>query len=336
MIGHHWVKSRYVTGTEYGKIKDKVDQLTGNTIAFIPATVYDNTTLMDNDPNYVRRLENLPYEQRQAFLYGDWDVFEGMALESFSEAIHVVEPFEIPKHWRKWISGDNGYTDPFAWYWFAVDEHGTVYIYREFTRDYEDEKIIYSKQAEKVVELSSYQDLNLYNDFKEAYTLDESKQFDYTQYEKIDYIVIGHDAWQRHPSTKTIDTPLGKSILDYYREGGIDKLGGFKKPLTDRRLRKATWLEYLEPYEDQEGNLTSKVKIFRNCKKLIESLPLLTNDTNDTEKVAESTIDHWYDSGGYGLISYHADKTKANHKEGRIESHKKRLASRSKTNRRLG
>ena len=222
-IGHHWVKKRYVSGTNYGKFS-YVDPLTGNTVEFIPATVYDNKVLMENDPAYVRRLENLPYEKRQSFLHGDWDSFEGMALETFDENIHVVDDFKIPKHWRRWISVDNGHTDPFAWYWFAVDELGTVYIYREYTRDYEDEKIIYRKQAEEVVELSSYIDLDLYKDLKENNLLKDDAELDCKVYENIDYIVIGHDAWQRHAITKTIDTPDGKSILDYYTEGGLENL----------------------------------------------------------------------------------------------------------------
>ena len=331
--GHHWVKRRYVSGTKYGKDKYR-DRDTRNLVEFIPATVYDNDVLMKNDPLYIKRLENLPYEQKRAFLYGDWEVFEGMALESFDESIHVVEPFDIPSHWRRWISCDNGYTDPFAWYWFAVDEQGTVYIYREYTRDYEDEKIIYRKQAEEVVNLSSYTDLDMYREFQESKLLEEDVELNYTKYEKIDYIVIGHDAWQRHPSTKTIDTPLGKSILDYYTEGGLNTLGGYKKPITDRRLRKATWLEYLEPFEDQEGNQTAKIKIFRNCKKLIETLPLLVNDKKDMEKVQDGEIDHWYDSAGYGLISFHANTSKAKKQDSRIEEHKKRLANKNKMNRR--
>lgn len=330
--GHHWVKRKYVSGTQYGKIKH-IDPLTKNLIEFIPATVYDNDILMKNDPAYVKRLENLPYEQKMAFLHGDWDVFEGMALESFNENIHVVDDFPIPKHWRRWISVDNGYTDPFAWYWMAVDEQGTVYIYREFTRKYEDEKVIYSKQAEKVVELSSYVDLDLYKSYEETNLLKDDVELDYLQHEKIDYIVVGHDAWQKHPSTKTIDTPQGKSIIDYYRDGGIDKLGGFKKPLIDRRLRKATWVEYLEPFEDQEGRLTSKIKIFRSCKMLIETLPLLVNDKNDPEKVAESDIDHPYDSAGYGLISYHVSKSPpSKNNTTAVEEHKQKMAKRNKIN----
>lgn len=328
-IGHYWVKKKYVKGTDYGK-NIIIDQLTGNTIQFIPATVYDNDILMKNDPAYIKRLENLPYEQRQAYLYGDWDVFEGMALENWNENATVVDSFPIPEHWRKWIACDNGYTDPFAWYWLAVDEQGTVYIYREYTRDYEDDKVIYSEQAKTVVEMSSYTDASKYQDYYDYNVVDEDAVFDATTYEKIDFMVIGHDAWQRHPATKTIDTPLGKSILDYYNEGGLNKLAGAKKPLTDRKLRKATWIEYLQPYKDQEGNLTSKVKIFRNCKKLIETLPLLTNDKKDTEKVADGLIDHWYDAGGYGLLAYHVSKSPAQKSMNPIEEHKQMLAKKNR------
>jgi hypothetical protein len=328
--GHYWVKKRYVQGTKYGE-KTIIDSITGSKIEFIPATVYDNDILMKNDPAYVRRLENLPYEQKRAFLYGDWDVFEGMGLNNWDEGLVVVEDFEIPKHWRRWIAVDNGYTDPFAWYWLAVSEDGTVYIYREYTRDYDAPNVIYRTQAERVVELSTIINPDKYREYIEYGLVDpELADLEMREFEKIDFIVIGHDAWQHHPATKTIDTPQGKSILDYYSEGGLNKLAGYKKPLTDRRLRKATWVEYLEPYRNQEGELTTKVKIFRNCKKLIETLPLLVNDKNDPEKIEDGIIDHWYDAAGYGLIAYHASNTKPKKELTVIEEHKQRLAKKNK------
>lgn len=319
--GHYWVKKRYITATNYGK-KESKDPITGSRIAFIPATVYDNSVLVNNDPAYVKRLENLPREKKEAFLHGNWDIFEGMAIECFDENIHVVEPFKIPKHWRKWLSCDNGHNDPFAWYWHTVSPDGTVYIYREYTREPEDPKVIYSKQAEKVVELSTYTEL-------------ENGQAMEVK-ENIDYIVIGHDAWQHHPATRTVDTPNGKSILDYYTDGGLDSLAGYIKPITDRRLRLATWLEYLEPFEGGDGKVTSKVKIFSTCKRLIETLPLLVRDEKDPEKVADCEIDHSYDSAGYALISYHAEKSKTlPGEEGAIAKHKNEMARKTRTKRLL-
>ena len=313
--GHAWVKKRYITATDYGGSVTE-DILSGNTIQFIPATVYDNTVLMDNDAAYVRRLENLSEEKKRAFLYGDWDVYEGMAFEKWNPKIHVTEPFEIPSHWRQWMGVDNGYTDPFAWYWFAVDELGTVYVTKEFTRDYDDPKLTYTQQAEHVAKENNY----------EEYCEETGEMLDKSI--RLDEIVLGHDAFAKSHET-------GKTLVDYYIEGGVP--GPFTKAVTDRKLRKATWVEYLEPRESGEGIFTSKVKIFNTCKKLIETLPLQVNDENDSEKVALTDYDHWYDGAGYGLITYHVDQVRAPEKpKGIIEQHKSKLAKKSvQTNKRL-
>jgi phage terminase large subunit len=307
-VGHVWVKKRYITPTIKGK-KMYRDKDTGNVIAFIPATVYDNTVLMQNDPAYARRLENLPPARRKAFLEGDWDAYEGQAFEEFSTDIHVCRPFVIPRHWRRWMGNDPGYTDPFAWYWLAVDEQGTVYIYREFTREYHDPKITYSDQARKVKQLSTYHD-------------GENEQ------EHISFIETGKDAWNTHPLAEQ-----GKTIIDYYHQGGMS---GFIQCINDRKLRKATWHEYLKPFKGPDGQLTAKVKIFSTCHKLIETLPQQVEDEDDPEKVAETNYDHWYDAAGYALIAYHLKRSaKPPEEKTTVQKDKERLAKLRKRPRRF-
>lgn len=284
--GHYWVKGKFITGKKPIKIYET--ELTST--IFIPAKVQENTYLMAADPDYVKRLKQLGEKEKKALLDGDWDIFEGQSFSSFSHDIHVIEPFEIPSHWYRWIAVDNGYTDPFAWYFMAVDEFGTVYVYREFTRDYDDPKLTYTRQAERVVELCERVD-------KETMEIEK---------ERIEYIVAGHDAFAVSPTTRTSSTPQGKSLIDYYEEAG---LSGFIRPITDRKLKKAVLVEYLEPFEDVEGALTSKLKIFSNCHKLIETIPLQVDDEKDPEKVAETSIDHWVDALCYGLLSFHKSKT---------------------------
>ena len=90
--GHKWVARRYVHATAYGK-KTYNDAVTGNKIEFIPATVYDGV-LIERDPAYVKRLENLPESEKQAYLYGNWDIFEGQFFSDFG--LHNREtPFVI-------------------------------------------------------------------------------------------------------------------------------------------------------------------------------------------------------------------------------------------------
>jgi hypothetical protein len=283
-IGHSWVLKRYIEPTKKGK-KKYTDDVTGNTVAFVPATVYDNFAIMMNDPAYVKRLENLPPKKRQAFLHGDWDVYEGQAFEEFDPEIHVVEPFKIPDHWYKWMGADNGYTDPFAWYWYAIDEEGFVNIYREFTREPGDPKLTYTEQAQQVLRLSS-----------KVQVSDNSVD---RVSERIGPIYVGHDAFASHPLA------AGKTIAYYYQKAGLSPI---LSSIPDRVLRKAVWHEYLKPFE-YNGKMVAKVRIFNTCKMLIETLPQVQEDEKDSEKYAESSRDHWIDGAGYGLVSYHVSKS---------------------------
>ena len=49
----------------------------------------DNYALMAHDPDYVRMLENLPEDQRRAWLLGQWDIFEGQYFAEFDRHVHV-------------------------------------------------------------------------------------------------------------------------------------------------------------------------------------------------------------------------------------------------------
>ena len=48
----------------------------------------------------------------------------------------------------------------------------------------------------------------------------------------------------------------------------------------------ATFHEYMRVFPGEGGKLTSRLKILETCKKLIETLPTLTNDPNKPEQVS--------------------------------------------------
>ena len=108
--------------------------------AFVQAKVTDNKVLMELDPDYVKFLENLPPKRRAAWLEGSWDIYQG---QYFSEMVndpshyqdrrwtHVIDPVKIRKHWTIYRSMDWGYFRPFAVGWFAVDEEGIMYHFKE-------------------------------------------------------------------------------------------------------------------------------------------------------------------------------------------------------------
>lgn len=122
-VGHAWVKRLFVT-KKYQNSERPEDY------TFIRAGVKDNQVLVENDPEYVRMLENLPNDLRRAWLEGDWDVFMGQYFTEFRENLHVMNPFAIPDWWRRYFTMDYG-LDMFAAYWIAVDNYGRAYVYRE-------------------------------------------------------------------------------------------------------------------------------------------------------------------------------------------------------------
>lgn len=262
-----------------------------------------------------KNLPNLYMQEYPATAEEAFSAGEGTAFPEFSADIHVCDDFIPPVHWRRWMGADNGYSDPFAWYWFTVSEDGQVFIYREYTREPDEPKVIYSDQARQVVELSSY-----------CQVVDGGEKM---VQEPRDFISIGRDAWYTHHRDEK-----GKTLIDYYQEGG---LYGFLPAITERRLRKAVWHECLKPYLDENtGKLTAKVQICRSCRKLIETLPQLIVDEKDAEKVAECAIDHWYDGAGYGLVAYHVGATKPLPEEvPLIRAHKDKMAQGARRNRRF-
>lgn len=134
--GRVWVKERFVDIGDWNvphevviRYRDDGTAVTGTRI-FIPSKVFDNIFLLENDPEYVERLENLPEGERQGLLNGDWDYFEGQYFDEFDRNLHVCKPFVIPKDWRRYRVFDYG-LDMLACYWVAVDSARNCYFYKE-------------------------------------------------------------------------------------------------------------------------------------------------------------------------------------------------------------
>ena len=252
-------------------------------------------------------MHDYPATPEEAVSKGD-----AVAFPEFDRKVHVCKTFEPPEHWRKFLSVDNGYSDPFFWLWFAINEDGTVYVYREYTRDKKDPKESRVEQAESVVHLSSRPN---------------------GTYEKLDYCVAGVDAW----NTSERDNEPNRKILDYYDEGGLGGRGelaiGFIQALRDRRTRKTILHESLALIEQEDKTKISKIQIMDCCHVLTRHIPLLMKDKNDPEKVGDnSEIDHSYDALTYGLASYYGTTKKPKEDETFIQRQKRLLKRKNHRN----
>ncbi|MBR5615517.1 MAG: phage terminase large subunit, partial [Clostridia bacterium] len=72
--GHAYIKRLFID-RQFEEGEDPADY------TFIRSLVTDNHALMATQPDYIRQLEALPPHLRQAWLWGDWDIFEGQFFD---------------------------------------------------------------------------------------------------------------------------------------------------------------------------------------------------------------------------------------------------------------
>lgn len=141
--GFSWVKRLFVS-------RDFRDDEDPNDYRFIQSLVDDNKILMEKDPNYVKQLDSLPEEMKRRWRYGSWDVAEGQMFDDFDRRKHVIDPFPLDPHWRRYISIDYG-LDRLAAYWYAVSNDNHVYVYKEYCES----NLVISAAAQKINEMTN-------------------------------------------------------------------------------------------------------------------------------------------------------------------------------------
>jgi phage terminase large subunit len=241
-VGHVWMKRLFVDKKYQNKEKE-------DNYEFIQSFVYDNKYLMQNNPEYVENLENLPEARKKAMLYGDWDAFEGQYFEEFNRDLHVIEPFEIPEYWKRYISLDYG-LDMLAALWIAIDTQGNAYVYKELYQS----NLIISDAAVELKRINNRDNITLW--------------------------YAPPDLWNRRQET-------GKSAAEIFSENGV-RLYKSKNDRVNGWYSVKEWLKPYESKDEQTGEniKTSHIKFFKNCLNIIRTLPQLQHDGTNPNDVA--------------------------------------------------
>src|SRR5262249_29103581 len=123
----HWLKGRESRGS----------------LLLLPSVHEDNPVLYDRTRgewteagrSYLAKLENLTGVRRLRLLQGLWAMAEGMVYaDVWQPAVHIINRFDIPSDWPRFLSVDFGFTNPFVCQWWAQDPDGRLYRYREIYR----------------------------------------------------------------------------------------------------------------------------------------------------------------------------------------------------------
>lgn len=267
-IGHTWLKRIFIE-RRFNSHERPSDY------AFIQALVDDNPALIENDPDYVHKLESEPNEAlRKAYRYGDWDIFAGQYFGEIRREVHFIQPFEIPHHWNRFGSYDFGYNHPAAFGWFAADSDGNVYLYRELI-----------KAQLRVDQFAN--EIKRHDDTKDLYL-----------------IVGGHDCWTKknvmnERTPPTIAEEFARHDL-FLTRAVIDRIQGASQ------LR-----NYLAWQNLASGRTKPRLFIFNTCPITFDCLTRMQHDPDRLEDVLKVdasegdplTGDDAYDMVRYALMS---------------------------------
>jgi phage terminase large subunit len=264
-IGHAWLKRIFIER----RFNDRERPEDYN---FVQALVHDNPALIENDPTYVHRLNSEPNEAlRKAYLHGDWDVFAGQYFSEIRREVHFIKPFPIPEHWTRFGSYDFGFSHPAAFGWFAVDEDGNVYLYREFV-----------KAGLRIDQFAN--ELLKYPDTKDLYQ-----------------IVAGWDCWTKK---NVMSEKAAPTIAEEFQNHGI-----LLTKATIDRVQGANNLRNYLAWNDKP-NKQPKFFIFQSCPITFDCLTRMQTDPDNLEDVLKQDStdgdplagDDPYDMTRYGLM----------------------------------
>ncbi len=116
---------------------------------------------------------------RERYYKGIWAAAEGLVYEDYNPSIHIYEKAkEPPADWTRFLSIDFGFTNPFVCQFWAIDNDGRAYLYKEIYKT----RTLVEDHAKQIKEL-------LRNE------------------PRIQYIITDHDAEDR----ATLERHLGMS-----------------------------------------------------------------------------------------------------------------------------
>ncbi len=234
--------------------------------AFTLTTTYRcNEWLDEADKQKIEDLKETNPERYKVVGLGEYGIAGGAFFDEFRRDVHVITPFPIPEDWRRYRTIDYGY-DMLACYWIAIDTKNKAYVYKEL---YEPGLIV-SDAAYQIRQLTP---------------------------EKIYDTMAPPDMRNRQKDT-------GKSIMELFADCGVwltiaanDRIMGWAN------VRE--WLKVYESTDEETGNkiLDCDLKIFSNCKNLIESMESIACDERDPNDCATEPhgLTHANDSIRYFL-----------------------------------
>jgi PBSX family phage terminase large subunit len=267
-IGHVWVKRYFIDKCFPAEEKEP------GQFAFVRSLPTDNPY---NSPQYIEQLNSITDPKlRKAYIYGDWDIFEGQAFSEWNRNVHVCKPFFLPYDWARSLTIDYGWTAPSAVYWRASNGDGQRFYYKELYKT----NLTPTQLGEAIADMMDIKEMEAFMS-NGIFTGDPSM-------------------W----ATKAGEEPIANMILKALESKGLSFGRHQIIPAANDRVTKvAKFREGLSIYENYDKQPTAKIIFFENCKEAIRTIPEMQYSLKNPEDVDTTGEDHAFDSVAYDLMT---------------------------------
>jgi len=275
-VGHKWVKDLFID--RKFRVDPNNPERTQNPkdYTFIKATVDDNPWLLEKSPMYLQQLASLPDDLRAAHRYGDWNALSGAYFSNFNRNSHTMSRFKIPYSWPLYRSFDYG-LDCMAVIWWAVDEDGRCWAYREV----EEKGLVIQHAAQLITENT-------------------------LPYEQITATYAPPDMWNRQKDT-------GKTMAETFMQNGVGIIRSDNNRVQGHMIMKdmMTAMPLNDKYvkslfpEGKAPETLPAVMFFDDLERVIEDIESIQADEKNPNDCAKDPHDvtHTVDACRYFLIN---------------------------------
>ena len=282
-VGHHWVKARFISPMPRGVV---IEDEQGRERVAIHGEIWENSHLLENDPEYLKNLKAQTGAKRQAWLLGDWDIVAGgMFGDVWNPKRHIIQPFDVPRTWRIDRSFDWGSARPYSVGWWAESDGCDIEMPDGSTKSTQRGDLY------RIAELYGW--TGKPNEGTRELAVEVARKI------KTYEANLRRRVWPGPADSMIFDTDNGKCIADDMANLGISWRRADKRPGS----RINGWEILREKMKNTLSGEGPGLYVFDTCRQFIRTVPVLPRDENKPDDVDTEAEDHVADEVRYRVLA---------------------------------
>lgn len=301
--GRTWVYERFIEGKRPGEITYNLDGTRQRCALF--GTVFQNVHI---DEGYIRNYlgQLIDPAKKAAWLLGDWTAVDtGAMFGPVWSAQHLIlDPFDIPRHWKTDRSFDFGQSTPFCCLWYAETNGEAITVNGQTFCPPKGTLIVvgedYGTEIDAKTGKQTKADAGLYLSAKqigERLKIRENKLLE-TVLKQHQKVQAGPADNQIHNGSK-VDQGNAPTVAKELKTAGMEFVNSDKTP-GSRVTSAQLMFDRLHATKTQDPS-KPHIYFFKSCKFALKTLPFLQRDDDQPDAVAKGPDDHAWDALAYRL-----------------------------------